>query len=134
MALQLGDTAPDFEADTTEGRIRFHDWLGDSWAVMFSHPRNFTPVCTTELGYMAKHQAGVRQARRQDHRPLGRPVGNHEQWSRDIEETQGTALNYPLIGDSDFKISKLYGMLPADVDGDPTARTPARTRPSGTCS
>ena len=128
MALQLGDTAPDFEADTTEGRIRFHDWLGDSWAVMFSHPRNFTPVCTTELGYMANIKP---EFDKRDVKIIGLsvdPVGNHEQWSRDIEETQGTALNYPLIGDSDFKVSKLYGMLPADVDGDPTARTPAQNQ------
>ena len=128
MALQLGDTAPDFEADTTEGRIRFHDWLGDSWAVMFSHPRNFTPVCTTELGYMASIKP---EFDKRGVKIIGLsvdPVGNHEQWSRDIEETQGTALNYPLIGDSDFKISKLYGMLPADVDGDPTARTPAQNQ------
>ncbi len=128
MALQLGDTAPDFEADTTEGRIRFHDWLGDSWAVMFSHPRNFTPVCTTELGYLANIKP---EFDKRGVKIIGLsvdPVGNHEQWSRDIEETQGTALNYPLIGDSDFKISKLYGMLPADVDGDPTARTPAQNQ------
>ena len=128
MALQLGDTAPDFEADTTEGRIRFHDWLGDSWAVMFSHPRDFTPVCTTELGYLANIKP---EFDKRGVKIIGLsvdPVGNHEQWSSDIEETQGTAPNYPLIGDSDFKISKLYGMLPADVDGDPTARTPAQNQ------
>jgi alkyl hydroperoxide reductase subunit AhpC len=128
MALQLGDTAPDFEADTTEGRIRFHDWLGDSWGVMFSHPRNFTPVCTTELGYLANIKP---EFDKRGVKIIGLsvdPVGNHEQWSRDIEETQGTALNYPLIGDSDFTVSKLYGMLPADVDGDPTARTPAQNQ------
>jgi len=125
MALQLGDMAPDFEADTTEGPISFHEWAGESWVVMFSHPRNFTPVCTTELGYMASiepefNSRGVKI--------LGLsvdPVENHEEWSKDIAETQGTAPNYPLIGDSDFKVSKLYGMLPDDVDGDPTARTPA---------
>jgi thioredoxin-dependent peroxiredoxin len=125
MALQLGDTAPDFEADTTEGRIKFHDWLGDSWAVMFSHPRNFTPVCTTELGYMAAIKP---EFDRRGVKIIGLsvdPVGNHEQWSKDIEETQGTAINYPLIGDADFSVSKLYGMLPSDVDGDPTSRTPA---------
>jgi thioredoxin-dependent peroxiredoxin len=125
MALHLGDTAPDFEADTTEGRIKFHDWLGDSWAVMFSHPRNFTPVCTTELGYMASIEP---EFARRGVKIIGLsvdPVGNHEQWAKDIEETQGTALNYPLIGDSDFSVSKLYGMLPPDVSGDPTARTPA---------
>jgi thioredoxin-dependent peroxiredoxin len=125
MALQLGDTAPDFEAETTEGRIKFHDWLGDSWAVMFSHPRNFTPVCTTELGYMANIKP---EFDKRGVKIIGLsvdPVGNHEQWSQDIAETQGTAINYPLIGDSDFTVSKLYGMLPADVSGDPTSRTPA---------
>jgi len=125
MALQLGDTAPDFEAETTEGRINFHDWLGDSWAVMFSHPRNFTPVCTTELGYMANIKP---EFDKRGVKIIGLsvdPVGNHEQWSQDIEETQGTAINYPLIGDADFRVSKLYGMLPADVSGDPTSRTPA---------
>ena len=125
MALQLGDTAPDFEAETTEGPIKFHDWIGDSWAVLFSHPRNFTPVCTTELGYMANIKP---EFDRRGVKIIGLsvdPVGNHEQWSRDIEETQGTALNYPLIGDRDFRVSKLYGMLQADVAGDPTSRTPA---------
>jgi alkyl hydroperoxide reductase subunit AhpC len=125
MALQLGDTAPDFEADTTEGRINFHEWLGDSWAVLFSHPRNFTPVCTTELGYMASIKP---EFDKRGVKIIGLsvdPVGNHAQWSKDIEETQGTAPNYPLIGDSDFNVSKLYGMLSADVEGDPTSRTPA---------
>jgi alkyl hydroperoxide reductase subunit AhpC len=125
MALQLGDTAPDFEAETTEGPISFHDWIGDSWAVLFSHPRNFTPVCTTELGYMANIKP---EFDKRGVKIIGLsvdPVGNHEQWSRDIEETQGTAINYPLIGDRDFRVSKLYGMLSADVEGDPTARTPA---------
>jgi thioredoxin-dependent peroxiredoxin len=125
MALQLGDTAPDFDADTTEGPISFHDWIGDSWAVLFSHPRNFTPVCTTELGYMANIKP---EFDRRGVKIIGLsvdPVGNHEQWSRDIEETQGTAINYPLIGDRDFRVSKLYGMLSADVEGDPTSRTPA---------
>ena len=119
MALQLGDTAPDFEADTTEGRIKFHDWLGDSWAVLFSHPRNFTPVCTTELGYMASIKP---EFDKRGVKIIGLsvdPVGNHEQWSKDIEETQGTAPNYPLIGDSDFNVSKLYGMLPARRLGRP---------------
>jgi thioredoxin-dependent peroxiredoxin len=126
MALTIGDTAPDFEADTTEGRIGFHDWIGDGWAVLFSHPRNFTPVCTTELGYLAsiKDQFDARGVK-----IIGLsvdPLDNHDKWSQDIEETQGTALNYPLISDADFNVSKLYGMLPADVDGDPTARTPAQ--------
>jgi len=125
MALQLGDTAPDFEADTTEGPISFHDWIGDSWAVMFSHPRNFTPVCTTELGYMASIEPEFKS---RGVKVIGLsvdPVENHEGWAKDIEETQGTAPNYPLIGDSDFNVSKLYGMLPADTSGDPTSRTPA---------
>jgi alkyl hydroperoxide reductase subunit AhpC len=125
MALQLGDTAPDFEADTTEGRISFHDWLGDSWGVLFSHPRAFTPVCTTELGYMASIKP---EFDKRNVKIIGLsvdPVENHTKWAADIEDTQGTAPNYPLIGDSDFEVSKLYGMLPADVSGDPTARTPA---------
>jgi alkyl hydroperoxide reductase subunit AhpC len=126
MALQIGDTAPDFEAETTEGSISFHDWIGDSWTVLFSHPRNFTPICTTELGYLAKikpdfDSRGVKV--------IGLsvdPVENHEKWADDIEETQGFRPNYPLIGDKDFAVAKAYGMLPADVDGDPTARTPAQ--------
>jgi thioredoxin-dependent peroxiredoxin len=128
MALQLGDTAPDFEADTTEGRISFHDWIGDSWAVLFSHPRDFTPVCTTELGYMAKIKPDFES---RNVKIIGLsidPLDNHEKWARDIEETQGTALNYPIIGDSDFEVAKAYGMLPADVSGDPTARTPAQNQ------
>src|SRR3954468_9032795 len=125
MALTIGDTAPDFEAETTEGRIRFHDWLGDSWGVLFSHPRDFTPVCTTELGYMASIKP---EFDRRGVKIIGLsvdPIDNHEKWARDIEETQGTAPNYPIIGDADFNVSKLYGMLPEDVTGDPTARTPA---------
>jgi alkyl hydroperoxide reductase subunit AhpC len=125
MALTIGDTAPDFEVETTEGRIKFHDWLGDSWGVLFSHPRDFTPVCTTELGYMASIKPDFD---RRNTKIIGLsvdPIDNHEKWAQDIEETQGTAPNYPIIGDSDFKVSKLYGMLPEDVSGDPTARTPA---------
>jgi thioredoxin-dependent peroxiredoxin len=125
MALQIGDTAPDFEAETTEGRISFHDWLGDSWGVLFSHPRAFTPVCTTELGYMASIKP---EFDKRDVKIIGLsvdPVDTHAKWSQDIEETQGTAPNYPMIGDSDFNVSKLYGMLPADVEGEPTERTPA---------
>ncbi len=125
MALQLGQTAPDFEADTTEGRISFHDWIGDSWAVLFSHPRNFTPVCTTELGYMAKIKP---EFDRRGVKIIGLsvdPVENHDKWAVDIEETQGEAPNYPIIGDSDFAVAKLYGMLAADVEGDPLARTAA---------
>jgi alkyl hydroperoxide reductase subunit AhpC len=125
MALQLGDIAPDFEADTTEGRIKFHDWIGDSWAVLFSHPKDFTPVCTTELGYMAKVKPDF-DAR--NVKIIGLSVDaldNHEAWAKDIEDTQGTAPNYPIISDSDFNVSKLYGMLPADTSGDADGRTPA---------
>ncbi len=124
MALNLGETAPDFEAETTEGTIRFHDWIGDSWAVLFSHPKDFTPVCTTELGYMAKIKP---EFDRRNVKIIGLsvdPSNKHEEWAKDIEETQGHAPNYPLIADSDFKVSKLYGMLGADVSGDPVARTP----------
>ena len=125
MALQIGDTAPDFEAETTECRIRFHDWIGDSWAVLFSHPKDFTPVCTTELGYMAKVKP---EFDRRNVKIVGLSVdatGDHERWAKDIEETQGAAPNYPIIGDADFNVSKLYGMLPASTSGDPKARTPA---------
>jgi len=125
MSIQLGDTAPDFQAETTDGPISFHDWIGDSWAVLFSHPKDFTPVCTTELGYMAKIKP---EFDRRNVKVIGLsvdPVGNHAEWARDIEETQGHAPNYPIIGDADFNVSKLYGMLPASVDGDPLARTPA---------
>jgi alkyl hydroperoxide reductase subunit AhpC len=125
MALQLGDTAPDFEADTTQGRIKFHEWLGDSWAVLFSHPRNFTPVCTTELGYLASIEP---EFEKRGVKIMGLsvdPVANHEKWADDIEETQGARPGYPIIGDSDFNVSKLYGMLPASTSGDPTTRTPA---------
>ena len=125
MALQLGDIAPDFEADTTQGRIRFHDWIGDSWAVLFSHPKDFTPVCTTELGALAKlkpefDKRGVKL--------MGLsvdPIDRHAKWSEDIKETQGAAPNYPMIGDTDFNVSKLYDMLPASTSGDPLTRTPA---------
>ena len=125
MAVQLGDTAPDFVANTTEGEIKFHDWLGDSWAVLFSHPKDFTPVCTTELGYMAKIKP---EFDRRGVKLIGLsvdPVTDHEKWAADIKETQGAAPNYPVIGDDDFAVSKLYGMLPADTSGDPSKRTPA---------
>jgi alkyl hydroperoxide reductase subunit AhpC len=125
MALQIGDTAPDFEAQTTEGPISFHDWIGDSWAVLFSHPKDFTPVCTTELGYMAKIKP---QFDERGVKVIGLsvdPVEKHEGWARDIEETQGTAPNYPIIGDADYSVSKAYGMLTNEVSGDPADRTPA---------
>jgi thioredoxin-dependent peroxiredoxin len=125
MALTIGDTAPDFEAQTTEGSIRFHDWIGDSWAVLFSHPKDFTPVCTTELGYMAKIKP---EFDRRGVKIIGLsvdPSDKHAQWAQDIEETQGTAPNYPIIADSDFVVSKMYGMLAADVSGDAADRTPA---------
>jgi alkyl hydroperoxide reductase subunit AhpC len=125
MALQLGDTAPDFEARTTEGPIRFHDWIGDSWAVLFSHPKDFTPVCTTELGYMAKVKP---EFDRRGVKVIGLsvdPLDRHAEWATDIEETQGTAPNFPVIGDDDFAVAKLFGMLPASTSGDPLARTPA---------
>jgi thioredoxin-dependent peroxiredoxin len=125
MTLQLGDTAPDFEAETTEGTISFHDWIGDSWAVLFSHPKDFTPVCTTELGYMAKIKP---EFDKRNVKIIGLsvdPVDKHADWSKDIEETQGTAPNYPMIGDKDFNVSKLYGMLGASTSGDPASRTAA---------
>src|SRR3982075_1109237 len=125
MTLQIGDVAPDFEAETTEGRLRFHDWLGDSWAVLFSHPKDFTPVCTTELGYMAKIKPEFDS---RNVKIIGLSVdatGDHQAWAEDIAETQGQAPNYPIIGDADFKVSKLYGMLPAETSGDPAERTPA---------
>ena len=125
MALQIAGTAPDFEADTTEGRIRFHDWIGDSWAVLFSHPKDFTPVCTTELGYMAKLKP---EFDKRNTKIIGLSVDavdNHKKWANDIKETQGQAPNYPMIGDTDLSISKLYGMLPADLVGTCEGRTPA---------
>jgi alkyl hydroperoxide reductase subunit AhpC len=125
MALTIGDTAPNFEADTTEGRIDFYDWLGNSWAVLFSHPKDFTPVCTTELGYMAKIKP---EFDRRDVKIIGLsvdPTDKHSDWSADIEETQGEAPNYPLIGDADFNVSKLYGMLPTSVSGEAADRTAA---------
>jgi alkyl hydroperoxide reductase subunit AhpC len=125
MTLRLGDIAPDFEARTTEGAIHLHEWLGDSWGVLFSHPKDFTPVCTTELGYMARIKP---EFDRRSVKIIGLSVdatSDHERWAHDIEETQGHAPNYPIIGDSDYAVAKLYGMLPADVSGDPRARTPA---------
>ncbi len=125
MSLKIGDTAPDFEAETTEGPISFHDWIGDSWAVLFSHPKDFTPVCTTELGYMAKIQPEFEARNVKVIGLSADPMDRHAEWAADIEETQGTAPNYPLIADSDFEVSKLYDMLPADTAGDPLERTPA---------
>jgi alkyl hydroperoxide reductase subunit AhpC len=125
MALQINDMAPDFEAETTQGRIRFHEWLGDSWGVLFSHPKDFTPVCTTELGYMARLKP---EFDKRGTKIIGLsvdPVGNHVKWSEDIRETQGYAPNYPMIGDTDLKISKLYGMLPADAGETSEGRTAA---------
>ena len=125
MTLAIGDVAPDFEAETTDGRIRFHDWIGDSWCVLFSHPKDFTPVCTTELGYMAKIKP---EFDKRNVKIIGLsvdPVENHKRWSKDIEETQGYAPNYPMIGDTDLKISKLYGMLPATAGDTSEGRTPA---------
>ncbi len=125
MALQLGDVAPDFEAETTDGKIKFHDWLGDSWAILFSHPKDFTPVCTTELGTVAKLKP---EFDRRGVKVIGLsvdPVTDHTSWAKDIEDTQGARLNYPIIGDADFNVSKMYGMLPASTSGDPKTRTPA---------
>src|SRR3989454_1242601 len=115
MALQIGDTAPDFEADTTEGHIRFHDWIGDSWAILFSHPKDFTPVCTTELGAVARLKG---EFDKRNVKVIGLsvdPVGDHKRWANDIKETQGAAPNYPILADADYKVSKLYDMLPAAV-------------------
>jgi alkyl hydroperoxide reductase subunit AhpC len=126
MALTIGDTAPDFEAETSAGTISFHDWIGDSWAVLFSHPRDFTPVCTTELGYMALING---EFEKRGVKPIAisvDPLDNHEKWFDDIEETQGARPTFPLISDTNFEVAKAYGMLPADVDGDPTERTPAQ--------
>jgi thioredoxin-dependent peroxiredoxin len=124
MALQINDVAPDFETDTTQGRIRFHEWIGESWCVLFSHPKDFTPVCTTELGYMAKLKP---EFDKRNAKIIGLsvdPVDSHSKWANDIKETQGFAPNYPLIGDTDLRISKLYGMLPASASGDASKRTP----------
>ena len=128
MALKIGDTAPDFQAQTTEGPISFHDWIGDQWAVLFSHPKDFTPVCTTELGYMAKIKP---EFDRRGVKIVGLSVdstSDHEGWAKDIAETQGAAPNYPIIGDADFTVSKLYDMLPADVSGEAADRTAAENQ------
>ncbi|MBV9568451.1 MAG: redoxin domain-containing protein, partial [Hyphomicrobiales bacterium] len=128
MTLQLGDKAPDFEAETTQGKIRFHDWIGNSWCVLFSHPKDFTPVCTTELGYMAKLKP---EFDKRNTKIIGLsvdPVTNHAKWAKDIEEIQGTAPNYPMIGDTDLHVAKLYGMLPADTAGGSEGRTAANNQ------
>ena len=125
MSLRIGDEAPNFQAETTEGTIDFHEWIGDGWAVLFSHPKDFTPVCTTELGYMARLAP---EFKKRNVKILGLsidPVADHKRWAKDIEETQGTAPNYPLIGDQELTVAKLYDMLPAEVEGDPGDRTPA---------
>ena len=125
MAVRLGDEAPDFTADTTEGKLSFHEWLGDSWGVLFSHPKDFTPVCTTELGAVANIKP---EFDKRNVKVIGLSVdatADHEAWANDIEETQGTRPNFPIIGDGDFNVSKLYGMLPAETSGDAKTRTPA---------
>lgn len=118
MALAINETAPDFEAETTQGRIKFHDWIGDSWAVLFSHPKDFTPVCTTELGYMARIKPEFDKRGVKIIGLSADPVDNHAKWAEDIKETQGFAPNYPMIGDADLKVAKLYGMLPAAASPD----------------
>jgi len=128
MSLQIGDVAPDFEAETTEGRIRFHEWIGGSWAVLFSHPKDFTPVCTTELGYMAKLKPEFDKRNTKIIALSVDPVSQHVKWSDDIRDTQGQAPNYPMIGDSDLKVSKLYGMLPAATEGTSEGRTAANNQ------
>ena len=125
MALQIGDTAPDFDAETTEGRIRFHDWIGNSWAVMFSHPKDFTPVCTTELGYMAKLKPEFDKRHTKVIGLSVDPVESHKRWSNDIKEAMGHAPNYPMIGDTHLKVAKLYGMLPSTLEGSCDGRTAA---------
>jgi alkyl hydroperoxide reductase subunit AhpC len=125
MSLRINDEVPDFTAETTEGTIRFHDWIGDGWAILFSHPKDFTPVCTTELGYMAGLKS---EFDKRNCKIIGLsvdPVGNHEKWSKDIEETQGHAVNYPLIGDPELKVAKQFNMLPASAGDTSEGRTPA---------
>ena len=125
MSLRINDTAPDFEAQTTQGPIKFHQWIGDSWAILFSHPKDFTPVCTTELGYMAKIEP---EFTKRNCKLIGLsidPVDSHQKWAADIEETQGARVNYPMIGDTDLKVAKLYNMLPADEPGTSDGRTAA---------
>ena len=128
MALRIGDEAPNFTANTTQGPIEFHQWIGNQWAILFSHPKDFTPVCTTELGYMARLKP---EFDKRNTKVIGLSVDSvedHSRWANDIKETQGAAPNYPIIGDADFKVSKLYDMLPATVSGDATSRTPAENQ------
>jgi alkyl hydroperoxide reductase subunit AhpC len=125
MSLRIGDVAPDFTADTTQGKIRFHEWIGDSWAILFSHPKDFTPVCTTELGYMARLQPEWDKRHTKIIGLSVDSVDDHKRWSKDIEETQGARVSYPLIADPDLKIAKLYDMLPAEAQGEAKGRTPA---------
>ncbi len=128
MGLRINDIAPDFQAETTQGTIKFHDWMGDGWAILFSHPKDFTPVCTTELGYVAKLEP---EFRKRNCKVIGLsvdPVARHIEWEKDIEETQGYAVNYPMIGDSDLAIAKLYDMLPADEAGSSEGRTAANNQ------
>ena len=125
MTLKIGDTAPDFEAETTDGRLRFHDWLGSSWGVLFSHPKDFTPICTTELGYMARLKP---EFDKRNVKVIGLsvdPVDSHAKWAADIKETQGYAPNYPMIGDSELEVAKAWGMLPAELPGTSQGRTAA---------
>jgi alkyl hydroperoxide reductase subunit AhpC len=126
MPLTIGDSAPDFTAQSTDGEIRFHDWMGDDWAVLFSHPRAFTPICTTELGYMASIKPEFDRRNVKIIAISTDPVEGSTRWSKDIAASQGAEVNYPIIADTDHAVSKAYGMLPADVTGDPTARTPAQ--------
>src|SRR5512138_868597 len=128
MALQLGDIAPDFTADTTDGRISFHEWLGDSWGVLFSHPKDFTPVCTTELGSMARLKPEFDQRNTKIIGLSADPVDNHARWAIDIAETQGTAPNVPMIGDTNLEVAKLYNMLPAATEGTSEGRTAANNQ------
>ena len=126
MSLRIGDEAPNFQAETTQGKIDFHQWIGDGWAILFSHPKDFTPVCTTELGYMAKIEP---EFTKRNAKLIGLsvdPVGNHQRWAKDIQETQGFLPNYPMIGDPELKIAKLYNMLPAEEPGSSDGRTPAQ--------
>ena len=134
MSLRINDTAPNFTAKTTQGTINFHDWIGDKWAILFSHPKDFTPVCTTELGYMAKIEP---EFTKRNAKLIGLsidPVENHSNWAKDIEETQGYAVKYPMIGDTDLNVAKLYNMLPADEKAQRTAARPRPTPPCARCS